>query len=287
VREGEESEVMAPFTPDRIVDLRRYPIDDLGSAGARQVVARARTSLAEKGVAILAGFVTADALAAMSAEADRLEPRAYLENVWGTPYLGLPDERFPDGHPRRTTVHSLTSVIAYDLIEADSALRTLYEWDGLLAFVSEVLDRRPLFRMGDPLGALNMTVMREGHVQGWHYDNADFVVSLAVQASERGGLFECARAIRSEDDERYDEVARVLAGTAGGRVEVYPMVPGTLMIFAGRRSLHRVSPVAGPVPRKVGLLAYDVAPGVDTSDLFKLIRYGRTASTPPPAAAAV
>ena len=272
---------MSRPAPADLVDLRRYPIDDLASPGARAVVAAARDSLAKQGVAILPGFAAPAALAAMSAEADRLERRAHLENVQGTPYLGLPDESFPEGHPRRTLVHSLTSVIAYDLIEPDSALRALYEWDGMLAFVSEVLERRPLYRMGDPLGALNMTVMREGHVQGWHYDNADFVVSLAIQASAGGGRFECAPFIRDDADEGYEDVARVLAGTAGARVEVYPMVAGTLMIFAGRRSLHRVSPVEGRVPRKVGLLAYDVAPGVDTSDAFKRIRYGRAAATPP------
>jgi len=272
---------MSRPSPDTLVDLARYPVHDLASPAARSLVARARASLADKGVAILPGFATGAAIDAIAKEADRLETRAHLEDVWGTPYLGVPDTSVPEGHPRRTTVHSLTRVIAYDLLEPGSALRSLYEWDALLDFVAEVLDRRPLYRMGDPLGALNLTVMREGHVQGWHYDNADFVVSLAVQASVGGGLFECAPLIRSDDDERYDAVRRVLAGDAADLVEVFPMVPGTLMIFEGRRSLHRVSPVTGEVPRKVGLLAYDTVPGRDTSDVFKLVRYGRTGSPSP------
>ena len=269
--------------PARLIDLARYPLDDLEGAGARAVVETARKSLAERGVAILPGFATADAIQAMAKEAGELEPQSHLEDVWGTPYLELPDESFPEGHPRRTNVHSLTSVIAYDLIGRDSALRALYEWEGMLAFVSEVIERRPLYRMADPLGALNMTVMRERHTQGWHYDNADFVVSLAIQSSDEGGLFECAPFIRGPEDEAYDDVARVLDGGASDLVEVLPMVPGTLMIFAGRHSLHRVSPVVGQVPRLVGLLAYDEKPDVDTSDLFKLIRYGRKDALPTPA----
>jgi hypothetical protein len=261
------------------VDLARYPLDDLDGAVMRAVLRDAHASLAEKGAAILPGFLTETARRAISHEADALEARSHLENVWGTPYLGIPDESFPEGHPRRTPVLSLTSVIAYDLIGRTSTLRALYESEAMLRFIEAVLDRRPLFRMADPLGALNLTVMREGHVQGWHYDNADFVVSLAIQASRGGGLFECAPLIRGGGDEEaeqnYGDVKRVLDGEADELVEVFPMVPGTLMVFEGRRSIHRVSPVEGDVPRQVGLLAYDTKPGTDSSGLFKLIRYGR------------
>jgi hypothetical protein len=59
---------------------------------------------------------------------------------------------------------------------------------------------------------------------------------------------------------------------------VFPMTPGTLMIFQGRHSLHRVSPVRGSRPRHVALLAYDPRPGTNSSDLLKLVRYGRTTS---------
>ena len=47
------------------------------------------------------------------------------------------------------------------------------------------------------------------------------------------------------------------------------------MVFEGRRSLHRVSPIRGPRPRYVALLAYDTKPGTDSSPLLKRVRYGR------------
>ena len=56
------------------------------------------------------------------------------------------------------------------------------------------------------------------------------------------------------------------------------MTPGTLMIFAGRNSIHRVSAVRGDVPRIVALLSYDTRPDADSSEVFKFVRYGR--STP-------
>ena len=263
-------------TPAGLIDSARYPVEDLAGERTRAVVAEARRTLAAKGVAILPGFARPETVAAISEEAARLKAGAHLEDVWGTPYLELPDESRPEGHPRRTSVHSLTWVIAYDQIGKDSPIRALYGWDPLLEFIAEILERRPIYRMADPLGAINLTVMEEGHVQGWHYDNADFVVSMAIQGSERGGDFECAPFIRSAEEESYDAVARVLAEDASERVEVFPMTPGTLMIFEGRNSIHRVSPVAGATPRHVALLAYDTKPDTNSSELFKLVRYGRS-----------
>ena len=53
------------------------------------------------------------------------------------------------------------------------------------------------------------------------------------------------------------------------------MTPGTLLLFEGRYSLHRVTPVGGETARLVALLAYDTKPGTTSSDLLRLVRYGR------------
>lgn len=266
----------APPDAATLVDLGRYPIADLTTPAAQRVVAGARAALASRGVATFPGFLRADVVERIAADALALQPRSHLEDVWGTPYLGIPEDGYPDDHPRRTSTHSLTHVIAYDLVPAECPARVLYEWDGFKDFIGAVTHRAPLHRMADPLGALNLTVMDADHVQGWHYDSTDFVVSLAVQASDAGGEFECAPMIRDADDEHYDDVARVLHGDAGDRVEVYPMTPGTLMVFMGRNSLHRVAPVRGDRSRIVALFAFDTTPHASSSDLLKLVRYGRT-----------
>jgi hypothetical protein len=229
-----------------------------------------------EGVTVLPGFLPEATVAEMVAEVDRLGPGAHHQDVHGTPYLSLPDESFPEGHPRRAHSRSALSAIAYDQFPADSPLRALYESDELLADIEDLLDRRPLHRYADPLGALNVAVMDEGDELGWHFDMTDFVVSIALQASTAGGEFEAATNLRSADDERYDDVAAVLGGD-DERVTVFEMTPGTLMLFEGRNSLHRVTPVVGPQPRYVALLAFDTKPDTDSSELLKLVRYGRTA----------
>jgi hypothetical protein len=278
------SRTLSDVNPAELIDLERYPVGELDSQHGRAMLAEARRSLAEKGVAILPGFVLPEAIGELAREVAALKPRAHREDVAvGTPYLELPDEAYPLGHPRRTDIHSVTWVIAYDRVPLHSRLRALYEWDPLMRLVGAILERGPLFRFADPLGALNLTIMDEGDIRGWHFDSTDFVVSLAVQSPQGGGLFECAPFIRSEDDECYDQVARVLAGEGRDRLEVFPMTPGTLMIFAGRHSLHRVTPVEGARPRYVALMSYDTRPGTDAGPLLKLVRYGRSeAESPPP-----
>ncbi len=89
------------------------------------------------------------------------------------------------------------------------------------------------------------------------------------------GDFEVVPRVRSADDERYDNVARVLAGDTTD-VVMLPMSPGTLLIFEGRHSIHRVTPIAGATTRLVGLFGYDTQPGTMSSELLKLVRYGRS-----------
>jgi hypothetical protein len=69
-------------------------------------------------------------------------------------------------------------------------------------------------------------------------------------------------------------VGRVLRGESDLVVRL-PMHPGTLLIFEGRNSVHRVSPLRGPTDRLVALLAYDTKPGTVSSPLLRMARYGR------------
>ncbi|MEO6318897.1 MAG: hypothetical protein ABIP36_08955 [Acidimicrobiales bacterium] len=274
--------------PAALVDLERYPVLDLDGAGA-PMVAHHADELRATGVSILPGFLRDDALPGLVAECDALAEGAHLQDVRGTPYLELPDgDAWADDHPRVTWARSAVHTVAYDRFSpTTSGLRSLFEWDGLLELVGRILGRAPLHRYADPLGAMNLAVMHEGDTLGWHFDQTDFVVSLAIQPSDGGGELENVQRLRWVDgggiDERYDTVTRVLAGEAPGLVSTVPMTPGTLMLFEGRWSLHCVTPVVGPTPRHVALFGYDTKAGTVSSELLKLIRYGRSQPDPVPA----
>lgn len=241
----------------------------------RDVVAWARTQLLATGACEVPDFVTPSGLAALVEDARSLSPQAYRSTGVGSAYLEVPDFSLPENHPRRILGEYAVSVVAYDVFPPGSPLRRLYEWDPLMHFVGAVLQRGTLYRYADTLGALNLAVMADGDQLQWHFDQTDFVVSLAIQDAEQGGDFEVAPLIRSRTDERYGDVQRVLTGTSDKVIRL-PMRPGTLLIFEGRYSVHRVSRIHGATPRLVGLLAYDTKPGTTSTGVLRLARYGRT-----------
>jgi hypothetical protein len=234
-----------------------------------------RAQMQATGACEIPNFVRPEALDAFVADARELAPLAHRSGGLGTAYLGLPDESFPPDHPQQWLGDYSVGAVAYDLFPSASPIRRCYEWPELLRFVAAILGLDEIFRYADPLGALNLAVMGDGEQLQWHFDQTDFVVSLALQDADEGGDFEVSPRIRTADDEHYDHVAAVLGGDHSSVVTL-PMTPGTLLVFAGRYSLHRVSPIAGTTPRLVALFGYDTKPGTMSSELLKAVRYGRT-----------
>jgi hypothetical protein len=260
--------------PASTVDLERYPVSALDSPAGRALVAKCRAQLESEGACELPGFLRADALARMQREAREIAARAHYQRGAATPYLELPADHWPADHPRKRWNPFRVGAVAYDLIPREHALRRLYEWDGLTRFIAACLGEANLHFYADPLGALNVAVMGDGDELEWHFDQTDFVVSLALVPAEEGGDFLYVSHVRSGEDECYGEVAAVLDGVSK-RVRRVAMEPGTLLLFMGRHSIHRVSKIRGPRERLVALLSYDRKPGTCASPLLQQGRYGR------------
>ena len=257
-----------------LIDTVRYPITSLETPEGERLIDECRRQLASLGACELPGFLNRGAATRLATEAEALAPLAYRSRVEGTCYLDLPDESYPEDHPKRVLGPNALGAVAYDLFPATSGVRALYECPALHAFVAAMLDEPSVYPYADPLGALNLAVMEDGDELAWHFDQTDFVVSLALVPAVDGGSFDYVPRVRSAFDERYDDVASVLSG-ADARIRRLPMVAGTLLLFAGRYSLHRVTPVRGSRARLVALLAFDTKPGTTSSELLRLVRYGR------------
>src|SRR6266852_1970865 len=264
-----------PWSPSGLIDLERYPILDLSGETARALTVQSREQLDRTGGCELPGFLKPEAVAILVREADSLAARAYHSVVTGTPYLAVPDPSLPEDHPRKFFEPTSVGVVAYDQFPSDSVLRQLFEWDPLMEFIAATLKKDRLYRYADPMGALNLAVMGDGERLHWHFDQTDFVTSIALRPSEAGGDFEYVPLIRSATDENYPRVKRLLQGSDHGVVRV-AMHPGTLLLFEGRNSIHRVTPIRGRTTRLVALLAYDTKPATRSSKLLQMARYGRT-----------
>jgi hypothetical protein len=262
--------------PQDLINLTRYPLMEPEGAVCRALVREGQGRLAGEGALALPGFVTREAVALMRAEAEALLSRAYFCAQGHNPYLVPDDPALAPTHPRNRRQTSDKGCLADDLIPGDSALRALYDWPGLRRFIAAVLGAEALYPYEDPLGSLNINVFEAGQQLGWHFDNADFAVTLMIQPAQAGGIYEYVPAIRSPDSENFDAVGRALDGGRDG-VQTLDMDAGALVLFRGRTALHRVTPVEGARPRLIAVLSYDTRPGVTLTEHTRRIFYGRAA----------
>jgi len=198
---------------DECVDLDRYPVLDPDGAALAAIVDGARAQLRDTGAVELASFLTPSGIAALASDADVLAGRAHHSSGEGTAYLEFPDFSLPEDHPRLTWGHYAVGAVPYDLMPGTSLLKQLYGWEPLRSLVEAVLDRGPVHRYADPFGALNLAVMHEGDELQWHFDQTDFVVSLAIQTTvQRPGLLVSFKAGRRAMAERRLGVKALLPG---------------------------------------------------------------------------
>ena len=261
---------------DAVVDLDVYPIHDLTSSTRAALVAEARRQMADDGCCRMSSVVRPDAVERMRLEATSLHDRVFWSVQDHNPYFSPVDESFPPDHPRRTLQHRETGFINSDVLVADSVLRRLYDSDVLLHFIWECLGAtKPIYRWADPLARNPYGVTAPGQWLPWHFDGNEFTVSILAQKAEGGGTFEYVPNIRRPDVENYDHVAHVLAGGRDG-VRQLDLMPGDLQLFAGRYSLHRVTPVTGMIPRYIGLPSYVHDPYRMNRSFHSETLYGRS-----------
>lgn len=261
---------------EQVIDLDRYPLGDLESERGRELVASCREALRATGACHLDGFVRPEAVTQILAEAERLAPEAFATDKRHNVYFREDDASLPADDPRRITVRSAKRAIAWDQIPPDSPLRSLYTWGGLTELVRVALEMEVLYQSADPLDCCEIAIMEPGEELGWHFDNSPFSVTLMLQPAETGGVFEYVPRLRSAEDENYGGVQRLLQGSRDGII-VLPQAPGTLSLFRGTYSVHRVTPIQGAQPRINAVLTYADRPGMKLSELTQRLFYGRTA----------
>ncbi|MGE8064641.1 HalD/BesD family halogenase [Pseudomonas sp. NPDC089569] len=269
-----------PVTLGNLVDLERYPITDRTSPAYQALVDHSRALLEQEGVAIFPGFARDETVVTMAEQTLALHPRMFHFREEHTVYFKPQVEGVDEAHPLRRLMKTEKDTVAYADIPADNLVRNIYESDDVLAFIKDVLGLDTLYRHADPLAALNLQGFTAGQQLGWHFDRAGFSVTLSLQAANAGGDFEYVRMLRNENDDCHEAVGQFLDDSKTQQVEVLPQVPGTLTLFRGRYSLHRVTPVEGDRLRLNAVLAYVDQPNVEFSAYARQLFYGRTSTDP-------
>ena len=177
-----------------IVDLARYPLHNRDGPEFAALAENCRDQLASAGFVALDGFLHAATAAALADEARALQRQRSGFRSTESHNVYLRDD--DDLQQQRST----KLLFAADEVAAASALRLLYEDDGMLAFVRAALERPDLHRSADAAGRFYVNIFEAGDELGWHFDRSAFSVSLILQPAPRGGAFEFAPSSRAAVD---------------------------------------------------------------------------------------
>lgn len=225
-----------------------------------------RNEYTRKGWVAIPNFVTATSCADLLGEATKLleSDAAFYSTDAHTVYQESGDATFGGDHARNTLQQSSKRIIDYARLGAESPLRQLYVKPALLSLVQQIVSPTRRLHLSEcPFNAAYYNMYRAGDGLGWHFDKGEFGVNLILQTPSGGGDFEYHHNTRTPPDNwAFDTVDSILAGNRAGVVSAEGHVgAGSLVIFNGRQSLHRVSPVEGAIPRINAILVYEGAPG--------------------------
>ena len=224
----------------------------------------------------LDGLIRQEALRHCVTEVEPLfESAAFTHSREHNIYFDDEIEDVDANHPALRRFRTTNHTVCGDRIPAASAITRIYEWRPLIDFLAATMDRARLYPMADPLARINVMAYRTGDGLNWHFDRSEFTTTCLLQAPLSGGEFQYRSDLRSDSDPNYEGVGRLLAGD-DHRVLTLPLAPGTLNVFKGRNTAHRVTPVVGDRARIIAVFSYYETPDVTFSDAERLGFYGRT-----------
>jgi hypothetical protein len=238
-------------------------------------VQKCKIDLDQNGVLTLSNFLNANTLKELVVEAEDAASQAYFTNSTHNVYLTKIDDRFGLDHVINKQLVSSKGCICTDQIKSTSKLKTLYGSNTFKSFIAAVVGETSLFPYDDPLSSINVHYAGEGQELNWHFDNSEFAITLLLQSPIGGGEFQYLKDFRNADknEMNFEGVDKLLAGSIAPRI--LTMKPGTLVLFRGRNSIHRVTPTIGDTKRILVVLAYNSEPGIALSESARKTFYGR------------
>lgn len=255
------------------LDLDRYPIDAPGPK-RDELVTRLRGELEEHGCAVLKGFVRHERIGDLVQESDRVACHGHRNFNRTNAYFTQDRPDLEACHPLRRFYDRSNAFVPADNFGPDSMLRAVYEWPAFAPFIQQALGEERFYRYADPLADVIVNLAEEGNGFPWHFDTNNYTVTLAIQNAESGGDFEYSPRLRNATDENYAGVQAILDGERA-LVRTLRLEPGDLQIFKGRHALHRVTPLAGTLPRYVAIFSFAEHPGMVGSVERTRQLYGR------------
>eukprot|EP00928_Gymnodinium_smaydae_P039752 TRINITY_DN27084_c0_g1_i1.p1 TRINITY_DN27084_c0_g1~~TRINITY_DN27084_c0_g1_i1.p1 ORF type:complete len:319 (+),score=53.62 TRINITY_DN27084_c0_g1_i1:34-957(+) len=268
------------------VDVETYPLHD--ASRSRALLEKCRGEIRATGYCHLPGFLRADAAKKLCKEFEALEQKNLGFRSFEAHNVYLEDRQVPsDASEARAAASAEPEVdlrdkefssskllVAQDALPKDSDLLAIYNWRPLQDFLQNVFSLHALYPSADPFGGVYYNLFDGAHQDalGWHFDRSKFSMNLILQTA-KGGDFQYIQDSRPAIDRMtyWSEVETFIAD----KTETPKLMPGSLYLFAGNRSLHRVSPVTEG--RRVNaILTYFETPGQTLNEYTLRKFFGRS-----------
>lgn len=257
-----------------ILDLKIYPLDQPNSSKYQKLVEQCRHDLAHDGLFNLKGFLKPEIANLVVNELQPLFASvAFTHKRKHNIYFCKEVSGIASNHPALRQFETINHTLCADQI-LDNAVLRIYRYAPLAHFLAQVMEKPRLFVMEDPLACANVMAYGQGEALNWHFDRSEFTITLLLQAADNGGLFEYRSNLRTDDDPNYAGVARLINGE-DTEVRTMPLSAGTLNVFRGKNTAHRVTQVKNKRNRMVAVFSYYDRPSVVFSDEERIGFYGR------------
>ncbi len=261
---------------ETIVNLEKFPIDRLYSRDGQELIARCKQELATNGMFNLKEFLLHDAIKLAIREVKPvLDSNSFLHEREHNIYFKKTIPGLDADHPALQLQLTSNHTICADQFQHSILIR-LYEWPDFAEFLAKVMDKQQLYTMDDPLARVNVMAYGDGQALNWHFDRSEFTTTLLLQSADQGGEFEYRTDLRSDDSPNYEGVAKLLNNRDPEKKQL-KLKAGTLNVFKGKNTAHRVTPVVGGKQRIIAVFSYYQQPGVSFSEQERIGFYGRAA----------
>ena len=259
----------------KYINLDRYPLHLEASTSVTQLMRECVDHLGQTGMFSLPGFLRQEAIDATVAALDPLwRDQAFTHAREHNIYFEDVPEHAPSNHPGNVRFSTVNHTLCADQLDA-TPLVEIYQWPPLISFLARTLKLTSLYPMADPLAKVNVMAYGNDEALNWHFDRSEFTTTLLLQKPEGGGVFEYRRNLRANTEPSFEAVSDLLGGR-DKQVLNWDPDPGTLNVFLGRDTAHRVTPVVGARQRIIAVFSYYDVPGKVFSAEEQAGFYGRS-----------
>ena len=255
---------------DNIVNFKEHPI-----ISSDKYINKCHDRLINESILLLENFLCSNAIKELQKEAAHLQSKAYYCSQYHTILLNKKDRSIDKNDPCNIEVKSDKGCVPHDLIPTESILNKLYSSVYFKKFIIKVLNIKNIYPYKDKLSSINYNYYEKSQQLGWHFDNASFAITLMINSSNKGGVFQYFSKGRNFEKNYINKklLMNVLKGKE--KTKELKVDPGTLILFYGRNYLHRVTPVKSKQGRILVTLNYNLEKGIKLSANARKTFFGR------------